>query len=159
MSDDNDGWAVGALLGFIFGGPVGGLVGAVLGAAADEACQPTEGSQVGSGHRPASTSRPSSSHNGNSHGYQRQQPRCEEWVEQVPNLPTALDNAFATLKLHSGASLDTVKRRYHEMARRCHPDVYEGAGNDPRLRAEAQVKFIALREAYDLINQYLASRR
>ena len=161
MSDDDDGWAVGALLGFLFGGPVGGFVGAVLGAAADEACQPPDAPRSSGPHHSNTTTGTSQGHhqkNQSSHtGYQR--PRAEAWVNSVPSLPTAVDNALQALGLRPGVTLDAVKRRYHELGRRYHPDLYEAAGTDPRLRVEAQERFVRIRQAYELINQYVVDRR
>lgn len=161
MSDDEtDGWAIGALLGFMLGGPAGGFIGALLGAAADEACQPSGAlPRAHHGNSNNSTTRSQSYQHTRNANTGHQRPRSEAWADQVPTLPSALDNAFAMLGLRPGVTLEAVKRRYHELARRHHPDLYESAGTDPRLRVEAQDRFIQIREAYELINQYLAGRR
>ena len=161
MSDDEaDGWAVGALLGFIFGGPVGGFVGAILGAAADEACGSTPtatGASAPSAQPHTGTTRPHACNNVNSSS--RHNAGHQDPVLQMPTLPTAVDNALQALGLRPGVTLDAVKRRYHELARRYHPDLYEAAGTDPRLRVEAQERFVRIRQAYELINQYVVDRR
>lgn len=158
-NDEAPGWSVGALLGLIAGGPAGAFIGALLGAAADEACQPS-GAQPGVHHRDSSRSRTRSqsyqhSQNANA-GYQR--PRREAWVDNVSTLPSAVDNAFQALGLRPGATLEAVKRRYHQLARRYHPDLFEGPGTNPQLRAAAQEQFVRIREAYEVLNEYIANR-
>ena len=161
MSDDEvPGWSVGALLGLIVGGPAGAFIGAILGAAADEACgsTPTATGSSGTGAHPRDgTARPHAYHSVNSsihHNADHQDP-----VRHMPTLPTAVDNALQALGLRPGVTLDAVKQRFHELARKYHPDMYEAAGTDPRLRVEAQERFIRIREAYEVLNQYVMDRR
>ena len=161
MSDDEvPGWSIGALLGLIVGGPAGAFVGAILGAAADEACGSTPtatGSSAPSAQPHTGTTPPHTYHNVNSSS--RHNAGHQDPVLQMPTLPTAVDNALQALGLRPGVTLDAVKRRYHELARQYHPDMYEAAGTDPRLRVEAQERFVRIRQAYEILNQYVVDRR
>ena len=161
MSDDEvPGWSIGALLGLIVGGPAGAFIGAILGAAADEtygSTPKTTGASAPNAQPHTGTTPPHACNNVNSSS--RHNAGHQDPVLQMPTLPTAVDNALQALGLRPGVTLDAVKQRFHELARQHHPDMYKAAGTDPRLRVEAQERFVRIRQAYEILNQYVVDRR
>ena len=58
---------------------------------------------------------------------------------------TSLDKNFEILELKPGASLDEIKRAYHDLAQVWHPDRYS---HSSRLRRKAEERFKIINEAY-----------
>ena len=179
MSDnDVPAWPIGALIGLITGGPAGAFIGALMFAATEEPFQSVgTGSSTRGSHdntntggarsqtyhrthtnRNTSGDRSQTHHRNHTGNNRHRRPRTDPWLNEVPNLPTAVHNAFRALGLKPGATLEQVKKRFHVLARRHHPDMYEGPGTDPQLRAEAQARFIGIKEAYQVLNEYIANR-
>jgi DnaJ-domain-containing protein 1 len=70
----------------------------------------------------------------------------------APRREGKLAKAYRTLGLRPGASKAAAKRAYHELAKKCHPDVLRASGAGEREIAEATERMTRLNAAWDLIS-------
>lgn len=70
----------------------------------------------------------------------------------APRREGELAKAYRTLGLRPGASKAAAKRAYHELAKKCHPDVLRARGAGEREIAEATDRMTRLNAAWDLIS-------
>ena len=70
----------------------------------------------------------------------------------APRREGELAKAYRTLGLRPGASKAAAKRAYHELAKKCHPDVLRAGGASEREIAEATERMTRLNAAWDLIS-------
>ena len=66
--------------------------------------------------------------------------------------PEAVLAAFATLGLTSHATVQEIRQAYRDLAEVWHPDRFF---HNPRIRAEAESKMVAINSAYQLLRDYL----
>src|SRR5206468_3327418 len=64
--------------------------------------------------------------------------RVARW--RPPEVVSTVDDHYATLRVRPSASRAEIERAYRRLARRYHPDLLGGAGQEARRRAEATLK-------------------
>lgn len=64
-----------------------------------------------------------------------------------------LAEAYRTLGLKPGASREEAQRAYHDLAKKCHPDVLRAQGASERRIAEATERMTRLNAAWDVISR------
>lgn len=68
-----------------------------------------------------------------------------------------LDEAYNILELEKGATLNEVKKKYRELAKRYHPDVLNANNVSEAQLKEGAHKFQQVNEAYELVKKHLGA--
>lgn len=68
----------------------------------------------------------------------------------------SLDEAYEILNISKNVSLNELKKRYRELAKKYHPDILNANNVSQKELEEGVVKFRKINEAYELIKKNLS---
>ncbi len=72
------------------------------------------------------------------------------YVINIMKQVRTIDQAYETLEISQNSSLEEIKKAYHKLAKKYHPDKC----TDAAKKEEAEIKFKDIKEAYDALVEY-----